>query len=137
MRSRDAQCNTEESPSEPVLARMQNLLFIVANLSGKIMCKLVAKMAGGFTYIFYAKKKYIYIYILKRRKNGEGYHSTIYILFFFILHFFYINCKHFTYRNLFPGVLFRCHVVLGPGYLNFGRRGLLAGVVDWGLLDGM
>ena len=73
----------------------------------------------------------------KKEKEWRG--VSFYYLHFILLYstLFYINCKHFTYRNLFPGVLFRCHVVLGPGYLNFGRRGLLAGVVDWGLLDGM
>lgn len=72
-----------------------------------------------------------------------------------MLHFLlFTKFKLFTYRTLFPQDLIGCHgvavirhvvapgflnfgQVVVPGFLNFGRRGLLAVVVDWGLLGGM
>ena len=58
-----------------------------------------------------------------------------------MLHF--LQNLNSTYCPLFPQDLIECHVVavirhvVVPGFLNFGRRGLLAVVVDWGLLGGM
>lgn len=113
---------------------MQNLLFIVANLSGrwKIMCKLMAIIISACekntnstmllrksqtllktllkTWLasltfFYANnnKK---IKVQKYLNYSEAYYSTIFILFFLILHFFFfikietLNMSHFLSVSL-------------------------------------